>query len=167
MRTIFALFLLFSVTAPSVRSQVSAHYLDIGGQGQARLLATDSAGNLYAVANVTEPSGRPQIRVIKTDPQVNVLATATFGSSQTDTPAAAAVDNQGNLILTGSTYAPDFPLVAPLSSNTASPSAFVTKLDPQLRILFSTRLGGVQPSLPGTTAGGLALDSAGNIYLTG
>ncbi|HWB99383.1 MAG TPA: SBBP repeat-containing protein, partial [Bryobacteraceae bacterium] len=167
MRTTIALFLLLSATAPSVRSQVSAHYLGIGRQGQARLLATDSAGNLYAVANVIEPSGRPQIRVIKTDPQVNVLATATFGSSQTDALAAAAVDHQGNLIITGSTYAPDFPLVPPLASNTASSSAFVTKLDPQLHILFSTRLGGAQPSLPGTTGGGLALDSAGNIYLTG
>ena len=53
-------------------NHVIAHYVDIGDQGQSRLLAADGAGNLFVVSAIIEPWGRSQIRVTKTDPAGNV-----------------------------------------------------------------------------------------------
>jgi hypothetical protein len=155
-------------------NQVIAHYVDIGDQGQSRLLAVDGAGNLFVVSTIIEPWGRPQIRVIKTDPAGNVLASLDFGGSNpsfTDVVAGAAVDADGNLVIAGTTWSADFPLVHPLFSTTAQQTAFVVKIDSQLQhIVFSTRLGGAMtdpPWSPYTSAGAVALDGSGNIYVAG
>jgi len=146
--------------------------------------AADAAGNLYIVSNITTPSGLPQIRVDKIDPNGNSLGSIEFGGTYQsqgfvpsffyaqDSVVGAAVDPSGNLVIAGTTFASDFPLVSPLfttnklgSSGLLGSSGFVTKLDPQLKnILFSTALGGKQGS---TSAGALTLDKAGNIYVTG
>lgn len=155
-------------------NHVIAHYIDIGDQGQSQLLTVDGAGDLFVVSKVVEPWGRPQIRATKTDPAGNVLASLDFGGSNLqvlDTVSGAAVDIQGNLVIVGSTYSEDFPLVRPLFSVTAQ-AAFVVKIDAQLKhILFSTVLGGNLTSpLNGTaftSARALALDDSGNIYVAG
>lgn len=159
-------FLACEMPLPGALNQLLNRYVAIGAQDQALLLASDSSGNLFAVATVTEASGRPQIRVIKTDPQGNPLSSIDFGSSTADLPAAAAVDRQGNLWVVGSTSGSDFPLVSPLFSKTTAQAAFVVELDSQLRqIVFSTGLGGTQGGgpIPGGTWGyGVALDGNGN-----
>ncbi len=152
-------------------------YLDVGDAGglpQARLLAADGAGNLFVVAMVTDPSGRGQIRVIKTDPQGNRLAQTEFGGNSvpyTDIPSGAATDPEGNLVIVGTTGSADFPLVSPLISQTTSSASFVVKVDSQLqRILFSTRLGGTKgggPQEAETWATAVAVDGSGAIYVTG
>lgn len=151
--------------------QAMIRTLDLPASAQPQLLTGDGVGNLYVVSNILEPSGRPQIRVLKTDAQGITLATMDFGGSNPsfarDTVAGAAVDSKGNLIIVGSTSSADFPLVSPLiaDNGTAPWGAFITKVDPQLKtILFSTLLSGTQN---GTTAAGLALDKSGNIYVTG
>jgi uncharacterized protein (TIGR03437 family) len=99
--------------------------------------------------------------VIKTDSSGNVLATYDFGGSGIDTPNAAAVDPQGNLVIVGTTQSPNFPLVSPLQT---SGSIFITKIGAQLQnILYSTLLGGSA----GGSAMAVALDATGNIYITG
>ena len=134
-------------------------------------ITADASGSLFVVSNVIEPSGRPQIRVLKTDSDGATLASMDFGGSSRDTIAGAAVDVAGNLVVVGSTSSADFPLVSPLISATSLEAGFVTKIDSQLHnILFSTKLGGTQQAMPygiGTTADALTLDSAGNIYITG
>ena len=93
------------------------------------------------------------------------MATKDFGAGSNDSIVAAAVDPLGNLILAGNTDSVDFPLVSPLISIAPGQTAFVVKVDSQLRnILFSTLLGGTQG---GTYAGALAVDGSGNIYVTG
>ena len=109
-------------------NSVAPRYVDFGEEGQSQLLVADALGDMFIVGKVVEPSGRRQIRVIKTDPQGNVLASFDFGGSATDTPASAATDAQGNLLVAGSTDSPDFPLVNPLNSQMASQSAFLVKL---------------------------------------
>jgi len=138
------------------------------------LIATDASGDIFIVANVAESSGRPQIRAIKTDPLGNPLASFDFGgSSETfpDLPSGAAVDPQGNLVIVGTTASTDFPLVSPVFPATSTQAGFVVKLDAQLsKILFSTRLGGSQAASLGpgsTSANAVALDTSGNIYVTG
>jgi uncharacterized protein (TIGR03437 family) len=157
---------LIDTAAMAATNSVLTRYLDFGDTGQASLLAADGTGNLFAVGLVTEASGLPQIRVIKTDPNGNPLASLDFGGSLQDTVAAAATDAQGNLVIIGSTQSPDFPLVAPLKLQARTPAAFVVKIDAQLQhIVFSTLLGGMN----GTFASGnaVAVDAKGNLYVAG
>lgn len=161
--------LCLAVAVASRAEQATVRYLDLPESALPQKVATDSAGNLFIVSNVTEPSGGSQIRVLKTDPQGGTLARMDFGGSQGGSIAGAAVDSSGNLVIVGTTIGTDFPLVSPLISNTSQEAAFVVKIDSQLTtLLFSTKLGGSQgPYVPMTTAGAMALDSAGNIYVTG
>jgi uncharacterized protein (TIGR03437 family) len=160
--------ILIAASVAGASNQFVARYVPIGASGSADLLAVDASGNFFIVANVQEPSGRPQIRAVKADPQGNVLASFDFGGSSDsfqDAPSGAAVDPQGNLVIVGTTASPDFPLVSPLISKVSTPAGFVVKLDSQLtKILFSTLLGGSQGS---SSANAVVLDTAGNIYLAG
>src|SRR5208337_1379793 len=160
--------IVIAVTVTATPNQFVARYVPIGMSGSADFLAVDASGNFFIVATVQEPSGRPQIRAIKTDSQGNELASFDFGGSSDtspDAPSGAAVDPQGNLVIVGTTYSQDFPLISPLISKASMPAGFVAKLDSQLtKILFSTLLGGSQG---GTSANAAALDAAGNIYVAG
>lgn len=157
--------------ATSGVNSLSLRYLDVGSQGACRTMTASSTGFLFAVCNVTLPSGRTQMRVVKTDASGNTLSHFDFGSSGTDTPAGIAVDLAGNVIVAGVTYSADFPLVSPLVSKALLPSAFVTKIAPDLQsIVFSTLLGGNHVSLsgaPGSLAGAVTTDGSGNIYVAG
>jgi uncharacterized protein (TIGR03437 family) len=164
----FFLHFLYISMAFGASNAVSTRYLDFGDTGQARLLAADASGNLFAVGLVTEPSGVGQIRVIKTDPSGNPLASIDFGGSFGDSVASAAVDPQGNIVIAGSTPSPDFPLVNALVLNPQPrvPAAFIVKIDAQLKtILLSTLLGGTNGSFASGNA--LAVDSKGNIFVAG
>jgi uncharacterized protein (TIGR03437 family) len=157
--------IVIAASATAASNQFVARYVPIGPSGSADLLALDGSGNFFVVAAVQEPSGRPQIRAIKSDPQGNVLASFDFGGSNGDVPSGAAVDPQGNLVIVGTTYSQDFPLVSPLISKASMPAGFVVKLDSQLtKLIFSTLLGGTQGS---SSANAVVLDTAGNIYVAG
>jgi hypothetical protein len=129
-------------------NQIVARYAPIGASGSASVLVTDGAGNIFVVANVTEVSGRPQIRAIKMDPQGNVLASYDFGGSSRsfpDAPSGAVVDPTGNLIVVGTTASSDFPLVSPVIAPTSTQAGFVVKLDAQLsKILFQPGSAGAR-----------------------
>jgi uncharacterized protein (TIGR03437 family) len=165
------LLLQFSLAAMAgTPEQAMLRYLDLPRGAMPQALVADAAGNLFIVSNVVEPSGRLKNRVLKTDSQGHTLASLDFGGNSAglgfdDRIAGAAIDPRGNLVIAGSTFSPDFLLVSPLITSTAGSTAFVVKIDSQLKnILFSTRLGGTQG---GTSAGALALDKSGNIYVTG
>jgi hypothetical protein len=75
--------------------------------------------------------------------------------------------NPPNAFVTGETFSSDFPVALPLQSSTGSPSdfdAFVAEVNGAGSALtYSTYLGGL-----GTDIGlGIAVDSAGNAYVTG
>ncbi len=147
------------------QTALTVRYLDIGGQsGRAVALATDGSGNHFAVSSVIEPSGRPQIRVTKTDSQGNTLAAFDFGGSGGDTPAAVAVDGQGDVFVAGTTTSSDFPTTATLGPTTGG-AAFVVKLDSTLTsVLAAVKLGGTQGSATGAAVG---VDGSGNVYVAG
>ncbi|HSB12878.1 MAG TPA: SBBP repeat-containing protein [Bryobacteraceae bacterium] len=90
---------------------------------------------------------------------------------------AVAVDSAGNAYITGTTQSADFP-VTPGALQTVfgggacsvadgvffpCSDAFVTKFDRTGKVVFSTFLGAGR----GDSGGGIALDTAGNIYVTG
>ena len=141
MKTTLARALLFTVaaTAPAwSANQVLLRNLD-PADGQPQFLAADRQGDLFVVYLTAAGSAR----VAKLDGGGSLLA-ATDVASITS-PTAAATDAPGNLILAG---------------QGTSGQGLVMKLNNSLSAtLFSTTLpGGIH---------GIALDGAGNIYLTG
>jgi hypothetical protein len=99
-----------------------------------------------------------------------VLVYSTYlGGEGDDSGQAIAVDSAGNAVIAGSTLSLQFPTTSgalspsPLSSN-ANGVAFVTKIDPTgANELYSSYVGGSG----GDFAFAVALDSSGNIYVTG
>ena len=91
-----------------------------------------------------------------------------LGGNGNDMGAGIAVDKDGNVLVTGYTYAANFPIKNALQAQKQGldnfTDAFVTKLTPQLNdLLYWTYLGGEQWE----EAHGLVLDQVGNAYVTG
>jgi hypothetical protein len=87
-----------------------------------------------------------------------------FGGSGTDFGLGLATDAVGNLYVSGRAGSPDFPTASafqPVSGG--QDDAFVAKIDASGTLIYSTYLGGsaFDQSL------GLAVDSSGNVFLTG
>jgi uncharacterized protein (TIGR03437 family) len=139
--------------------QILLRYLDIGDGGLGLALASDPSGNLFAVTEVTDASGVPHTRVIKTDPNGTQLASFDFGSMF---QIAATTDARGNLLLAGSAEQQGFPLSSPSSGPVTGLAAFVLKLDSQLHGIVFSKL------LPAPSqAFAIALDTSGNIFVGG
>lgn len=104
--------------------------------------------------------------VFKFDPWQNRMLYATFlGGIDRDECWGIAVDQDGAAYVTGFTTSPDFPTVQAYQSEYSGNSdVFVTKLSPPGdRLIFSTFIGTQQSEF----GKGLAVDSAGNVYVTG
>jgi len=84
-----------------------------------------------------------------------------LGGSDADAPIGIAVDAQGNVYVAGSTSSLDFPTTVPLIGVPDESSAFVTKYTPAGKISYSVILSGE------ASASALAVDSSGNVYITG
>ncbi len=80
-------------------------------------------------------------------------------------PGSIAVDGSGDAIVAGTTFSSSFPTTAGAFQPVGDGGAFVTKLNSTgTGVVFSTYLSS---STEVTEGGGVALDSAGNIYVTG
>jgi hypothetical protein len=92
-----------------------------------------------------------------------------LGGSGDEQGHGIAVDTAGNAYVSGITSSPDFPTLNAFQprqagSRAGSTSAFVTSLDPTGQLRYSTYLGG---SSGADSGGGIAVDGAGNAYVTG
>jgi hypothetical protein len=141
-------------------------------------IAVDSAGSAYLTgytqstnfptANTLKStlSGFMDAFVTKLNPTGSALIYSTYlGGSASEDGAGIAVDSTGNAYVTGYTGSTDFPTVNPVQGSSGSAGdAFVTKLSPAgTALVYSTRLGG-----NGVESGhGIAVDLAGNAYVTG
>jgi len=125
--------------------------------GSFKLLADNSVGFTVGGYDHAQP--------LVIDP---TLVYSTFlGGSTSDTMNAIAVDSSGNAYLTGITASADYPVTTGALKTTFS-TAFVTKLNPTgTALLYSTFLGGSGSSAGGDTARDIAVDSAGDAYITG
>ncbi|MBX3086731.1 MAG: SBBP repeat-containing protein [Anaerolineae bacterium] len=143
-------------------------------------IAVDSNANVYItgrtdspdfpVENAFQPTfrdgGRPDAFVSKLNASGNALIYSTFlGGGYTDNGNAIAVDASGSAYIAGTTESSDFPTQNPLqAANVSGNAIFITKLTPTGNTLvFSTYLGGSSME----EGRGIALDSSGNIYITG
>ena len=113
----------------------------------------------------------------------NLIYCTYLGGSRDDYAYGLAVDNAGDVFLTGTTVSPDFPTNNALypkilghgyfSSRTGTiynPNAFVAELNTNgSHLIYSTYLGGSGniPLGTGDIGTGIAVDSAGNAYVTG
>lgn len=142
-------------------------------------IALDSTGNVYVsgytyssdfpTQNALQSSlgGGSDIFITKFRPGSSALLFSTYlGGSSIDRAFAMIVDASGNIYLTGDTQSANFPVTNTAYQATllGTANAFVTKVAPGGSLLvFSTLFGG-----SGTDqATAMALDSAGNIYITG
>jgi hypothetical protein len=99
-----------------------------------------------------------------------------LGGSGGDFGYGIGIDPQGDAYITGATYSRDFPVtcVALLATNPSktpgAPTSFVTKLNPDGILTYSTYLGGsgnqASPA-EGDVAQAIAVDSSGEAYVTG
>ncbi len=88
-----------------------------------------------------------------------------LGGASEDLAFGIALDSSGSVYVTGDTLSTDFNTSAPLqAANRGGFDAFVTKINPAGSVLtYSTYLGGSGDDL----ASSIALDTAGNAYITG
>jgi uncharacterized protein (TIGR03437 family) len=133
-----------------------------GSLATASAIAVDAVGNAYVAGATT--LGHPYLTKLSADGSAILYTTVLAGSSY-ESATAAAVDSEGNAIVAGYTRSLDFPV----STGVVQPSlagfqnAFVTKLDIDGNIMFSTYLGGSAADI----ANALQTDSDGNIYVGG
>jgi hypothetical protein len=86
------------------------------------------------------------------------------GFEGVDRAESVASNSALETFVTGSTNSPLFPTIAPLQADNAGEfDVFVTKFSADGDVLFSTYLGGSD----GDSGGGIGVDSAGNVILTG
>jgi Beta-propeller repeat/Abnormal spindle-like microcephaly-assoc'd, ASPM-SPD-2-Hydin/Protein of unknown function (DUF1573) len=109
--------------------------------------------------------------VTKLDPTGSFLVYSTYmGGGGNDYGNGIAVDGSGNAYIVGQTFSPNFPTTSgafQITCGTGSclaGDAFITKLNPSgSALIYSTYLGGKSLN----QGNGIALDAAGNAYVTG
>jgi uncharacterized protein (TIGR03437 family) len=150
-----------------------------GGMGTetANAVQVDAAGNIWVAGStdsfdltvspdalLKQLKGTTNIFLAKFSPQGQLLASTYLGGSGMDTITALSVDANGNPWIFGQTTSNDFPLTtgSPPLLQQGESYVFLTKIDSSgSQVLYSASITGVnQP-------GGMTIDSAGNIVLTG
>ncbi len=163
---------------PAGSQIVYATYLGGNGNDGVNGIAIDTAGNAY-ISGVTFSTNFPTANpmqanfrggafdafVSKINPSGTALVYSTYlGGTDDDRGYRIALDAASNVYIAGQTSSPNFPTAAALQPTFGGGSdAFITKLNPSGAITYSTFLGG--SGLDGAT--GLAVNPAGNAYLTG
>ena len=153
-------------------------YLGGGGNDTANGVAVDAAGDAYVTGETQsgnfpvagtpiQPAGGggADAFVAKLSPTSGLLYSTYLGGSGGDTANGIAVDAAGDAYVTGQTESRNFPVAGtPLQpASGGGTHAFVAKLRPTSGLLYSTYLGGSG----GDTATGIAVDAAGDAYVTG
>jgi hypothetical protein len=150
-------------------------------------IAVDEAGNVYGVGWTTtsdfpvtpdavQPTfggGSRDAVIAKLNENGSALLYSTFlGGNGTDWGLDLSLDDDGNAYVMGRTSSLDFPTVDPLqTTNHGGYDLFLAKVNaPGTGLLFSSYLGGSRDEYSieaDAGIGGLAIDSTGNVYVTG
>lgn len=128
-------------------------YLGGAGEDTGSGTAVDSAGNVYVAGQLAIPGAGSDIFVSKLSPAGALIYSVSFGGAGSQSGKAIAVDSAGNAYVAGTS----------MSSGT-SQDFVVAKLNAAgSALLYYTRIGGSGDEF----GGGIAIDGAGNAYVTG
>ena len=172
----------YNPSKPLIIDPVLSYSTYLGGSGNDAVvgsgIAVDSAGNAYVTgdtvstnfptANPLQPAtgGGDDAFVAKLNASGTALVYSTYlGGSGDDAGSDIAVDSAGNAYVTGYTRSTNFPTANPLQPTFGGDrDAFVAKLNASgTALVYSTYLGGIASDV----GSGIAVDSAGNAYVTG
>lgn len=136
-------------------------------------IAVDSEGNSYLTGSFQESAtfgsiqltscGFSDIFVAKLDPVGNFLWAVSAGGTDSDRGRSIAVDSVGNAVITGHLYSEFATFGSYEITGAGYGDIYVAKLDPAGNWLWAVSAGGTEAD----EGLGIALDSAGNSYLTG
>jgi hypothetical protein len=155
-------------------------YLGGTADDNARGIAVDSSGDAFVTGSTTSTdfpttagvvatknAGGQDVFVTELDPNgAKALYSTYVGGAKDDAGEAIAIDSSGNAYVTGFTKSTDFNTTAGVvqTKQNGTQNAFVFKLNSTgTTLTYSTYLGGSQSE----TGRGIALDAAGNAYVTG
>jgi hypothetical protein len=156
-------------SAPSEGDRAFGIALDAGGNAY---IAGETSASDFPTAVALQPvlNGPKDGFVTKLASSGSALIYSSYlGGEDWDSAFGIAVDGSGNAYLTGQTWSTTFPVVLPaLQATKGTPpgisTVFVSKLNAAgSALVYSTYLGGSAEEL----AGGIAIDGAGNAYVTG
>jgi uncharacterized protein (TIGR03437 family) len=143
------------------------HGVALGAQGNLFVSGTTGSANFPAPNPRRPRSGPSDTVVLKLDPQAATVLYSTFlgGSSDEALFHWLVADASGNAYVAGSTESTDFPTLKPIqgSSGGGFEDVYVTKLDANGDLVYSTYLGGNGDDF----AEGITLDAAGAFYVAG
>jgi len=169
---------------PLVIDPVLVYSTFLGGNGRdvGSAIAVDSSGNAY-VTGETCSSDFPTVNalypdsigydafIFKLSPDGSQAVYSTYlGGGNTDGGYGIAVDGAGNAYVTGYTSSNSFPTVNALYPDYQGgvSDAFIFKLSPDgSQAVYSTYLGGSDGYGYGDHGSDIAVDGAGNAYVTG
>ena len=139
--------------------------LAVGRDGSVYIAGrTDSKDFPVKNALQAESHAFSQIFLAKFTPAGELVYSTYLGGSDNDAAAGIAVDEAGNVYLTGNLHSRDFPMVKAFQASPGGQvDAFVMKLDASGRVLYATYLGGRFNDLGMS----IAADEQGNAYVTG
>jgi hypothetical protein len=147
--------------------------IDVDEAGNAFVTGATTANDFPTTAGSAQPvfHGGTDAFVSELSSSGSHLIYSTYlGGGDTDGGQAIALDSVGNAFIAGSTRSTDFPVKSAFQSHCAIAfdvciNAFVTKLNPSGRLLYSTFLGGGVDG--GEIGTGIAVTPDGQAYVTG
>ena len=179
----------YDVTQPLIIDPVLSYSTYLSGSvglATSAAIAVDSLGNAYVTGYTTAPDF-PTLHSIPAPPigpqtyqgfvsklsfdnvssKLSLVYSTYLGGNVFDEPRSIAVDSFGNAYVAGYTLSSDFPVVHSLPASQAGGTAFISKLSfdnvtSTLSLVYSTHLGGGEDA-----ASAIAVDAAGNAYVTG
>jgi Divergent InlB B-repeat domain/Beta-propeller repeat/Viral BACON domain len=156
---------------------VYATYIGGASDDRATAIAVDANGQAYVTGSTTSTNfpvqsaiqstlaGGRNAFVLKLNSAGNGFVYSTYlGGNIYDVGQAIAADATGSAYIAGETMSSNFPVLNAVQPTFGgNTDAFVTKLSSAGALSFSTFLGGSASD----SAGGIAVDASGNVYLAG
>src|SRR5579885_2442418 len=162
---------------PGGGAPVYCRYLGGRGNDSEYGIAVDNSGNAYVTGSTSSPdfpvkgalpfrlSGGRDAFVAKLDPSGNLVYSTYLGGNASDSGNAIAVDASGRAYVAGETTSSNFPVLSAFQASYRGQSDVFLSVLSQAgnQLIYSTYLGGM-----GDDHGrAIAVDSAGNAYVTG